>query len=121
MSGPTAESNGAPVPAASVQAEYFTSNEFSVVLWDAPSRRVIRLNPSASAVWSLMDAETTTDDLANDIAEIFGLEASAASQSVLESVEEFRSAGLLEGPQSTQPEDYASDSFSNRLAREPDP
>ena len=91
------KSDFTPVTSAAVVAEYFTDNEFSVVGFDPRNGEIHRLNPSASAIWSLIDGKSTVGEIAGEIAEIFGLRSSAAAKSVKSSIEEFRNLGLLEG------------------------
>ena len=89
--------NFTPVVSESVAAEYFTDNEFSVVGFDTRTGGIHRMNPSASAIWSLIDGKSTVADIAAELAEILGLRSSTASKNVRTSIAEFQSLALIEG------------------------
>ncbi len=67
------------------------------VLWDARHHQVHHLNPSASAVWLLIDGELTADQIASEVSEIFGADYDVVRPDVDEAIGEFVRRGLLVG------------------------
>jgi hypothetical protein len=56
-----------------------------------------RLNPTAAAIWSCFDGSGTIDEIASDVAEVFGIERAVALSSVIELTRQLGAAGLIEG------------------------
>ena len=79
----------------SVMQTAFLSPE--VVLLDDDSGRVYQLNPSASAIWLLIDGRHSAADLAGELAEITGMSAEQLIVDVQAAVRDFRERGFLEG------------------------
>ena len=71
--------------------------EPEVVLFDGRDASVVRLNPSASAVWLLLDGATSPSGIAAELAEIVGLPAEALARDVEAAVTDFAAQGLLAG------------------------
>ena len=71
--------------------------EPEVVLFDGRDASVVRLNPSASAVWLLLDGATSPAVIAAELAGIVGLPADALAHDVDAAVAEFAAQGLLAG------------------------
>lgn len=67
------------------------------VLWDTRHQQVHHLNPSASAVWLLIDGELTADQIARELCDIFGAEFDAVRPDVDDAIAEFVRRGLLVG------------------------
>ena len=68
-----------------------------VVLFDGRDASVVRLNPSASAVWLLLDGATPPRAIAAELAEIVGLPTDVLADDVDAAVAEFAAQGLLAG------------------------
>lgn len=71
--------------------------EPEVVLFDGRDASVVRLNPSASAVWLLLDGATPTAVIAAELAEIVGLPADELAGDVEAALADFAAQGLLAG------------------------
>jgi PqqD family protein of HPr-rel-A system len=67
-----------------------------VVLYDADSRLVHHLNPTASVVWHLADGSATVDELANEIAEELTLDPVEMREQISGLVAELDALGLVE-------------------------
>ncbi len=74
----------------------FVGNE--AVLLNVDSGEVFALNPSASAVWLLLDGELPATAIADDLADIVGLPRSALLPDVEAAIDRFAQQGLLEPP-----------------------
>jgi PqqD family protein of HPr-rel-A system len=81
-----------PRPHEAVTTEFL---EPEAVLYDARTGDVHRLNASASAVWLLLDGETTVDDLAAELAEIFDVQLEQVEQAVHATLADLAARGLL--------------------------
>ena len=86
----------------------------------------MRLNPSASAVWLLLDGATTPAVIADELAEIVGLPADALASDVEAAVADFAAQGLLAGTARAADEDDVAapvdgDGGPFVLPRPPDP
>lgn len=68
------------------------------VIYDEHSGNIHHLNGSATAVFLLCDGQATTKRLAQDIAEIFRIQAEDVERDVRALLRDFREAGLLEAP-----------------------
>ncbi len=55
------------------------------------------LNPTAAAIWSCFDGSGTIDEIASDVAEVFGIERGVALRSVIDLTRQLGAAGLVEG------------------------
>jgi hypothetical protein len=105
-----------PRPHVAVVWELFDKTGFEVVLFDSRSGRVIRLNPSASAVWCLCDGVTTRQQIVEEIIDTFGLSRDAADRAVVDALSDFADAGLL-----VRDADSIEADASPLLPRAPDP
>ena len=90
MTDLTASSPPAPHPA--VETAYLPPE---AVLYDERTGRVYRLNPSASAVWMLMDGAADLNAIAADISEIFEVPVEQVRPDIATAVEGFAAQGLL--------------------------
>ncbi len=79
--------------------------EPEVVLFDGRDASVVRLNPSASAVWLLLDGATSPAVIAAELAEIVGLPADVLAPDVEAAVADFAAQGLLAGTARAADED----------------
>ena len=78
-----------------------TELDGETVVFDAPSDTVLKMNPSATTVWSCCDGGATVDEIATDIAEVFGVERSVVFTQVVELVRQWSDKGLLVGSDGT--------------------
>ena len=62
----------APAPHDAIETVFL---EPEAVLYDDRTKSVLRLNPSASAVWLLLDGQTPPDGIAAELAELTGVPA----------------------------------------------
>jgi hypothetical protein len=67
-----------------------------VVLYDAESRLIHHLNPSASVVWHLADGDVDVEQLATEIVEELSLDLPETRQQVSALVAELDALGLIE-------------------------
>ena len=67
------------------------------VVYDEASGSLHQLNRSATVVWGLCDGRTTVDVIAADVADTFGLPIEEILPQVLDTIETFAGAELLEG------------------------
>lgn len=81
-----------PLPHPSVETAWL---EPEVVLFDARHHRVHHLNRAASAVWILIDGESSRDQIADELSEIFGAPTDVIRPDVDDAVAEFDRLGLL--------------------------
>jgi hypothetical protein len=72
------------------------------VLYDERTSKVYRLNPSASAVWMLMDGTADDQAITADISEIFEVPVDQVGPDVLAALQQFVSQGLLLGDDAAQ-------------------
>lgn len=56
------------------------------------------LNPTARAIWELCDGDTTVDELATAISEVFLIDPPAARREVAVTIQMLRDANLVTGP-----------------------
>ncbi len=66
-----------------------------LVLWDPRSRRVHQLDPVGSLLWPFLDGGPSIADLADDVAEVWGVPTADAEAAVAGLVEQLRAASLL--------------------------
>jgi len=83
-----------PQPHPSVETAFLPPE---AVLWDGRHHQVHHLNPSASAVWLLIDGELSADEIAAELCDIFGTEYSVVRPDVDDAIAEFARRGLLVG------------------------
>ncbi len=99
--------------------------EPEVVLFDARDATVVRLNPSASAVWLLLDGASPTAVIAAELAEIVGLSADQLAGDVEAALADFAAQGLLAGTTRLTPEEHVQAAHDTAgpfvLPRPPDP
>ena len=70
-----------------------------VILYNQDSKRVHHLNPSASIVWHLLDGRVAPNQMATEIAEEYGVDASELVAQIDQLITEFEGLGLIEvGP-----------------------
>jgi PqqD family protein of HPr-rel-A system len=67
------------------------------VIYDEASGDVHHLNPTATLVFQMLDGTVSVEELAADVASVFGLEAATAAAQVQGLVDELAGAGLIEG------------------------
>ena len=89
MSTPEA---AAPRPHSAVVTAYLPPDG---VLYDERTGQVYRLNPSAAAVWMLLDGTADVDAVAEEISEIFEVGVDQVRPDVQTAVEQFARQGLL--------------------------
>lgn len=70
-------------------------------MFDAPSDTVLKMNPSATTVWSCCDGSATVDEIATDITEVYGVERSVVFAQVMSLVGQWSDKGLLTTPADT--------------------
>ena len=92
MSSVTSDDRPQPHPA--VETAFLAPE---AVLWDGRHRQVHHLNPSASAVWLLIDGELSADQIAAELCDIFGTEYAVVRPDVDDAIAEFAGRGLLVG------------------------
>lgn len=83
-----------PRPHPSVETAFLAPE---AVLWDGRHHEVHHLNPSASAVWLLIDGELTADQIARELSDLFDAEYDVVRPDVDEAIAEFVRRGLLLG------------------------
>lgn len=66
-------------------------------LLHAPTRAVHRLNDSGQLIWQLFDGTATIEDLAADVADVFGASQPAISGDLVAFVRSLGEGGLLKG------------------------
>ena len=74
--------------------EYQVEDELT--LYDPRSEVVHILNPTAAAVWQLADGAGEVEDIAAQLAELYGLETGVVEEDVQDILAQFRQAGLLQ-------------------------
>jgi PqqD family protein of HPr-rel-A system len=67
-----------------------------LVVLDREGGRVHQLNATASYIWGRCDGRLTEAEIADDLAEAYGVERSQAASDVGALVSQFRELGLLE-------------------------
>lgn len=83
-----------PAPAAGVETAYLDGE---AVLYDVRRSRPLLLNPTGSAVWMLIDGESTVTEICETLVEIFGGDPDIVRADVVDLLERFGELGLLEG------------------------
>ena len=105
-----------------IDSAMFADNGFSVVLFDGRNQQVHTLNPTSSAIWSLIDGASSMEDISIELSEVFSVERHQIANDVIAAINEFWSAGLLEGAPSAKPHGEAlAGADLQPLARRPDP
>ena len=66
------------------------------ILYDNEARLVHHLNPSATLIWQLCDGSGTAEELAEDIAAEYSLDARAIADQVMTVIAELDALGLVE-------------------------
>ena len=92
----TIETTGSTVP----QPHHAVETAFlppEAVLFDDRHGEIHHLNPSASAVWLLLDGELSVDEVAGELSEIFPVPFDQLRGDVVAAVDDFRARGLLDG------------------------
>ncbi len=69
-----------------------------LILYDPVNDRVVLLNPSAVAVLELCDGSRSAGQIAEEIVEAIGVEIELARTNVETALHEFRTSGILHGP-----------------------
>jgi hypothetical protein len=85
-------STAAPGPHPAVETAFLAQES---VLYDERTGMAYRLNPSASAVWMLIDGQTTVDRLVTEISEIVGAPVDNLRPDVDAVLDQFGAQGLL--------------------------
>jgi len=83
-----------PTPAGGVQTAYLDGE---AVLYDVARRRTMLLNPTASALWLLLDGESTVAEIRDTLVEIFGADPEVVRRDVEAGLTQFAEMGLLDG------------------------
>jgi len=83
-----------PAPHASVDTAFLVDQ---VVLFDDRNGRVYELDPSASAVWLLLDGEMSLGEVADELHELTGVEPDVLRATIDIVVTDFAGCGLLDG------------------------
>ena len=83
-----------PRPHATVETAFLPPD---VVLFDDRHGELHHLNPSASAVWLMLDGELSIDEVAGELSDIFSVPRDEIRPDVEAAVEDFRGRGLLDG------------------------
>lgn len=94
------------------------------VLFDDRHGEVHHLNPSASAVWLMLDGARSIAEIATELSAIFDVPESVMMPDVTAIVSDFRRRGLLNGADRPASETQTGDEVSQRietLQRPPDP
>lgn len=65
------------------------------VLYDEVTAAVHVLNPTATLVWSCLDGRSSLDEIAGDLATVFGADMASVSSEVLVLVRQLGAKGLL--------------------------
>ena len=73
------------------------------MLLDVTNGAVYALNPSASAVWVLMDGRSSTTDIVSDLSDIVGVPADVLAADVELALADFAWQGLLAPESTTDP------------------
>lgn len=117
-----------PAPHPSVDTAFLVDQ---AVLFDERNGQVHELNPSASAVWMLIDGQSTLDMVAADLQEILGVPADVVRPDLDGIVAQFADQGLLVGSERVVREDAHNHSHAHEpaggsdavlvMARPPDP
>jgi hypothetical protein len=81
-----------PAPHPAVETAYLAPE---AVLYDERTARVYRLNPSASAVWMLLDGTGDVEAISAEIGEIFDVPVATVRGDVAAAIEQFAAQGLL--------------------------
>lgn len=82
-----------PRPHPSVETAFLAPE---AVLYDMRHHQVHHLNPSASAVWLLIDGVASADDIATELSDIFSAPYEVVRPDVAAAIEDFRGRGLLD-------------------------
>ena len=90
----TAPDSMRPRPHGSVETAFLPPE---VVLFDDRHGELHHLNPSASAVWLMLDGELSVDEVAAELSDIFSVPPGEILPDVEAAVEDFRGRGLLDG------------------------
>jgi PqqD family protein of HPr-rel-A system len=73
------------------------------ILYDDDGMLVHHLNPSASLIWQLCDGSGSAQELANDIAEEYGLDPATIVEQVITVIAELDALSLVEDAGSDSP------------------
>jgi len=121
-SGATADlSSVHPAPHPAVETAFLAPE---AVLFDDRHGEIHRLNPSAAAVWLLLDGEQSIVDVAAELSDIFGVPEPVILPDVETTVSDFRRRGLLAGAdrgESEAPADHEVPQRIDTLVQPPDP
>ncbi|MFV0309367.1 MAG: PqqD family protein [Desertimonas sp.] len=93
----------APAPNPAIETGFLVNQ---AVLFDRRDGRVHELNPSASAVWLLIDGELDLDGIATELHELLGVERAVIRGDLDGVISDFARRGLLAG---TEPVDDHAD------------
>lgn len=66
-----------------------------IVLYDPKRNRVHTLNPTAAVIWQLCDGSRTIDQLADDMAILYGMDLSLIKRDLSQVLREFETSHLL--------------------------
>jgi hypothetical protein len=83
-----------PLPSADVVA---TELDGESVLYDLATGHTHLLNPTAALLWSCFDGDSSLDDLALDVAEVYGQDLARVRESIVDVARELGRLGALDG------------------------
>jgi PqqD family protein of HPr-rel-A system len=110
-----------PAPNVAVETAFLAPE---AVLFDDRHGEIHHLNPSASAVWLLLDGEQSIAEIAAELSDIFGVPEPEVLPDVEKIVADFRRRGLLAGADRPESDTHADHEVPQRidtLVRPPDP
>jgi hypothetical protein len=113
-----------PTPHPAIETAFL---ENQAVLFDVRTGQVHELNPSASAVWLLLDGELTVEQIAAELHDLLGVPIETLRADAELIVADFARRGLLEGTEAVVEDDGHAQtprraaSAPTVLARPPDP
>ncbi len=80
-----------------------TEIDGEMVVFDAPSDTVLKMNPSATTIWSCCDGTATVDEIAADIAEVYGVDEEVVRAQIADLLAQWSAKGLLANAIGNQP------------------
>lgn len=88
----------APAPSPRVETAWFDDHTgVSAVVYDESRSMVHRFNDTAAVVWSMVDGESTIEQISTELAHAFGAPIAVVQSDVDALIAQFREKGLLAG------------------------
>jgi hypothetical protein len=87
--------NGTSKPARRVGEVWTRREGAQTAIFKPSSRKLIRLNPSALAIWELCDGETDRDEIVAALVELTGRSEAEVLSEVYETLDRLRKVGLI--------------------------